>query len=223
MQKQKSRVARLLPLSFVLCTVVVLCLVLGLAPVAADAAATGADSRLELGPALQAAGPNPSLGANASTLAPLVGSWDVDYTDFLKDGQVSRRSGRFTAGWILDGRALQDFWVVDPAGPGKEREVFTELFYFDSKAAAWHVASFDPYVSAVATFAGAPVGNARIVVESHDLDPKATHRWSFDDTRPGSLVFRDEASTDDGKTWTLKSEYRMTRRGASSRGPESSK
>jgi len=215
MQKQMNRSTSLLPLSFVLCTVAASCVILGMTPGGADAAASGSDSRLEPGTSLQATGPHPSLGANARTLAPLVGSWNVEYTDFPKDGKASRRSGQFTAGWILDGRALQDFWVVDPSGTNKEREVFTELFYFDPKSATWHVDSFDPYVSAVATFAG-PVREDGVVVESHDLDPKATHRWSFNDVRPGSLVFRDEASSDGGKTWTLKSEYRMTRREDSS-------
>lgn len=214
MRKQGSHATSLLPLSFVLCTVVASCVFLGMTPVPAYAASTEGGSRPGPGAALQATGPHPSLGANANTLAPLVGSWAVEYTDFSKDGHAAHRSGRFTAAWILDGRALQDFWVVDPSGTSKEREVFTELFYFDPKSATWHVHSLDPYVAAVATFAG-PSGGSRIVVESHDLEPKATHRWSFNEIDPGSLIFRDEASSDGGQTWALKSEYRLTRQEAS--------
>jgi hypothetical protein len=192
----------------VLSAVVVMCLVLGAAP----AAASTSDPTLALGSALQATGPHPSLAANARTLSMLVGSWDVAYSDFSKDGKVTHRSGRLTVGWVLDGRALQDLWVVDPSGTTQEREVFTELFYFDPKASTWHVDSFDPYVAAVATFSGAAVGDDRIVVESRDLDPKATHRWSFNEIRPESAVFRDESSSDGGGTWTLRSEYRLKKR-----------
>jgi len=213
MHSQKTRLTRLLPLSFVLSTVALSCVLLGMTPVPADAAAAATNPRLERSSPLQAAAPHPSLGANASTVARLVGAWDVQYTDFLKDGKVSHRTGRFNIGWVLDGRALQDFWVVDPSATNKEREVFTELFYFDPKSATWHVDSLDPYAAAVATFVGAPVGDDRMVVESHDLDPKAIHRWSFNDIRADSLVFRDEVLNADGKSWALKSEYRMTRRG----------
>lgn len=36
---------------------------------------------------------------------------------------------------------------------------------------------------------------------------------SQNDIRPGSFVWRDEASSDGGKTWKPQAEYRMTRRG----------
>lgn len=56
-----------------------------------------------------------------------------------------------------------------------------------------------------------PVGNDRYVLETSDLGSKQT-RWSFNDIRADSFVWRDEASNDDGKTWKLQSEYKMKRR-----------
>jgi hypothetical protein len=37
----------------------------------------------------------------------LVGTWDVAYTDFLKDGKVKHASGEFIVGWVLDGRVVE--------------------------------------------------------------------------------------------------------------------
>jgi hypothetical protein len=51
------------------------------------------------------------------------------------------------------------------------------------------------------------------VLETPDLGRKQT-RWSFNDIRPDSFVWRDEASNDDGKTWKLQAEYQMKRRRA---------
>jgi len=53
----------------------------------------------------------------------------------------------------------------------------------------------------------------RFVIETADLG-NPTNRWSFNDIGPDSFVYRDEASTDGGKSWRLQSEYQMKRRGA---------
>ena len=185
------------------------------------AAATGTagstranDPRLDMVTALEATAPHPSLGDHSGVFGRLVGAWDVEYTDFSKDGKVTHRSGELMFGWVLDGRVMQDLWVVNPSGAGKDREVYTDLLYFDPKSATWSAVSIDPQDASVATFTGGVVGDNRIVLDSHDLVPKETRRWSFNDIRPDSLVFRDDASHDGGKTWTLKSEYHMKRRGA---------
>lgn len=163
--------------------------------------------------ALRATSPNPSLADHAKLIDRLVGGWDVEYTDFKKDGAKLHRTGRLFFGWVADGRVMQDLWIVDPWGSHKEREVYTDLFYFDPKAATWRVASVDPYEASVATFTGA-VGENRISLESQDLVPNETRRWSFNDIGPDTLVFHDETSTDGGKTWRLTGEYQMKRRNA---------
>ena len=78
----------------------------------------------------------------------------------------------------------------------------------------WDVEFIDPQIASVATFTGGAVGDDRIVLDSQDLVAGQTRRWSFNDIRDHSLVFRDAASNDGGKTWKLKSEYHMKRRGA---------
>lgn len=197
-----------------LAVVLLLCISLGIRVAAAtgNAGRPASDSRLEMVTALEATGPHPSLGDHASVFDRLVGSWDVEYTDFAKDGKVTHRSGELMFGWVLDGRVMQDFWIVYPSGAHKDREVYTDLLYFDPKAGTWPAVSIDPQEASVATFTGNAVGEDRIVLDSHDLVPQETRRWSFNDIRPDSLVYRDEASSDGGKTWTLKSEYQMKRR-----------
>jgi hypothetical protein len=185
-----------------------------------DAAAASSDAiasdepRLDLVAALRAPGPHPSLGEQANVFGRLVGSWDVEYTNFSKDGKVSHhRSGEFIVAWILDGRAMQDIWIVDPSGGRKDREVYTEVRYFDAKSETWHVAFIDPEDASVARFTGGAVGSDRIVFESQDLDGTET-RWSFNEIRPDSLLYREESSRDGGNTWRLTSEYHMKRRAA---------
>jgi hypothetical protein len=42
----------------------------------------------------------------------LIGSSDLDVTRFLDDGSERRRQGEWHFGWALEGRAIQDIWIV---------------------------------------------------------------------------------------------------------------
>jgi len=173
---------------------------------------SAADPPRDLVAALEATNPNPSLGDQAQVLSRLVGAWDVEYTDFSKDGKSIHRTGEFIVSWVMDGRALQDLWIVDPSGKRKDREVYTTLHYFDAKSRTWHATFVDPEHGSIARFTGGPQGSDRFVIETADLG-NPTNRWSFNDIGPDSFVYRDEASTDGGKSWRLQSEYQMKRRG----------
>jgi len=175
--------------------------------------APAADPPRDLTAALEATRPSPALGDHAHVLSRVIGTWDVEYTDFAQDGTATHRTGEFIVGWVMDGRAIQDLWIVNPSGTRREREVYSDLHYFDSKTRTWHATFFDPEHASVAKFTGGPVGEDRFVLETQDLGSPQT-RWSFNDIRPESFVWRDEASGDGGKTWRLQAEYRMKRRGA---------
>jgi hypothetical protein len=190
------------------------CISVGIATAAATGQAGSAPaSDMRLAPALEATGPDPSLGDQAKTFGRLIGTWDVEYTDFSKDGKVIHRRGELSFAWVLDGHVMQDLWVVYPSAEGKAREVYTDLFYFNPKSGTWADVFLDPQDASFATFTGGASGNDRIALDSRDLVPGQIRRWSFNDIRGDSLVFRDDASADAGKTWTLKSEYHMKRRG----------
>jgi hypothetical protein len=174
--------------------------------------AAAADPRLDMVKTLQAMGPHSSLGDQAKVFGRLIGSWDVEYTDFSKDGKVSHRLGEFTVGWVMDGRAIQDVWIVYPSGARKEREVYTDLRYFDPKSQTWPATFIDVEHVSIARFTGGAVADDRIVLATQDLGGGET-QWSFNEIRPDSFVFRDQASSDGGKTWRLQSEYHMKRHG----------
>lgn len=177
-----------------------------------DGNAPVADPRSGLATELGATGPHPSLGDQAEVVGRLVGTWDVEYVHFEKDGKTTQRTGQFIVGWVMDGRAIQILWIVDPSGTRKDREVYTNLHWFDPKSKAWRSAFVDPEHGSVARFTGGPVGHDRFVLDTEDFG-SGQSRWSANDIRPDAFVWRDEASSDGGKTWKLQAEYRMTRRG----------
>jgi hypothetical protein len=180
--------------------------------------ASASDPRLDMVTALQARGPNPTFGDQAKVYDRLVGTWEVEYTDFSKDGKSTHRSGEFIVGWVMDGRAIQDFWIVYPSGARKEREVYTDLRYYDPKSRTWPSTFIDVEHASVAKFTGGAVGDERIVFDTRDFDDTNT-RWSINDLRSDSFVWREEESLDGGKTWRLTAEHHMKRRGAVAPAP----
>jgi hypothetical protein len=185
----------------------------------ADAPAT--DPSPDMIRELQAADPNRALGDGAEALGNLVGSWDIEYGFISKDGTVKHESGEYFAGWVMDGRAMQDLWIVHQSPTRKQKEVYTTLRYVDPKSGTLHATFIDPQIASIANFTGTVDGNDRIAALTHDFSDKGDqqNRWSFNDIGPNSFVFRDEQSNDGGKTWRVVEEDHMTRRGAKPAGP----
>lgn len=183
-----------------------------------DATATSAAVDSDMIRQLQAAGPHASLGSGAEALGRLVGTWEVEYSFFPKDGKVKHKSGAYSAGWIMDGRALQDIWTVDASGDRKQREIYTTLHYVDPKSGTWYATFVDPEHTSVARFTGSVVDGDRIVILTQDLSDGKEDRWSYNGIQADSFVFRDEQSGDGGKTWRLLEEDRFTRRGVAQQG-----
>jgi hypothetical protein len=175
--------------------------------------APATDPRLDLVAALQAMDPHPSMGDQAKVFGRLIGTWDAEYTEFSKDGKTTHSSGEVIDGWIMDGRAIQNLFIIYPSATRKDRFIGTTLRYFDPKSGTWRVTYIDPENDSVARFTGGAVGDDRIVLHSQDTDGQET-RWSFNDIRPDSFFFRDEVSRDGGKTWWVREEDHMKRRGA---------
>jgi hypothetical protein len=206
---------------FVVCllaSVFLPCAVLGISIAGATEEAGYApatDPRLGMVAALKAMGPHPSLGDQAKVFGRFVGTWGGEYTEFSKDGKETRSSGEWIFGWVMDGRAIQDLFIIHPSAARKERFIGTTVRYFDPKSATWSVTFVDPENGAVETLTGGAVGDDRIVLLSQNTDGKET-RWSFDDIRPDSWVFRDEETRDGGKTWRLREVDHM-KRGAAPR------
>lgn len=189
-----------------------------------SAAATGSDTtpsstdpRRDMIAALDAPGPAPSLGDQANVFGRLVGTWKIEYAFLSKDGTTSRSSGDFSVGWVMEGRVVQCLFTIDPSADRKEKYIGSSLNYFDAKSQTWRMVYVDPENDAVIRVTGGAAGNDRIVLLTPDTDGKV-NRWSFDDIRPDSFVYRDEVSHDGGKTWRLQEEDHMTRREAAAPG-----
>jgi hypothetical protein len=168
------------------------------------------DPRQQMIAVLAATGPHASLGDQARTWDRFVGTWDCDFGFHLEDGTVRHSPGELEFGWVLDGHALQDLWILYP-GPGeKERGIGTSIRFFDERSKTWRVVFVNPQAGAVRTVEGGREGD-RILLRGQNADGSMI-RWSFNDITEDSFTWRGEKSRDEGKTWRLEEEHHMKRR-----------
>ena len=145
--------------------------------------ATPSKPALELSAAMAAASAHPSLVDQAQVFGRLLGTWDVEYMDILKNGKRLGRTGLFIVGWVMDGRAIQDLWIVDPSPGHAEREVYTDVRYFDPKTVLWTSIFVDPEHASMARFSGGAVADGRIVLHTSDLGSKENRCRSMTSSR----------------------------------------
>ncbi len=149
----------------------------------------------------------------------LVGSWDLDVTRFLEDGSIRRRPGEWHFGWALEGRAIQDVWIVPPRGAGRAGDAAanvdvygTTLRVYDPRIDAWHIQWTDPVTQTYLTMIGRREG--RDIVQLGQDAAGQRIRWSFSEITPDSFRWRGEVSADEGSTWRLTVEFFARRAGA---------
>ncbi|MGD0272662.1 MAG: hypothetical protein ABSB96_02905 [Gaiellaceae bacterium] len=137
-----------------------------------------------------------------------VGAWEVVATGFQPDGTRSERNGEWHFAWLLGGRGVQD--VLFEKGAPPERRG-TTIRVYDERIDAWQVSWMAPAWHEFVHLVARAVGD-RIVLEGAGTDPARRERWSFNEIREDSFLWRGEVSLDEGKTWTLEQEIRARRR-----------
>ena len=143
-----------------------------------------------------------------------VGDWDVDFTVYNSDGTRETERAEWHFGWVLEGRAVQDVWIVPRRGErDKESPVKsdygTTIRFYDPALDAWRVVYVSPQHGDLLTFVAREVGE-EIVLEGHDADG-APMRWVFSEIKKDSFRWRRVVSPDGGKTWRLHKEMSVRR------------
>jgi hypothetical protein len=129
----------------------------------------------------------------------LIGRWTMDATLYPDDGGTHRGTGEIYFGWVLEGRAIQDVWILPGVFHG------TTLRVYDPAIDAWHILWSDPLRQFYARQVGKAQGDDIVQIGKNDAGESV--RWSFSDMTPGSLRWRGERSRDGGKSWQLQAEF----------------
>ncbi len=165
--------------------------------------------------ALIAPGRSPEIPESADLYGWLVGNWELEVYDHLPDGTVRRGNGEVHFWWVLEGRAVQDVWIMPArsartANLGKAGNRYgTTLRVWDPSIQAWRVTWINPVTGVRDELIGRRSGKDLVQLGTHsDAMPI---RWSFTEITPNSFRWLGESLNPDGKTWKLEAEFHAKR------------
>ena len=162
---------------------------------------------------LGAAGPDPAYETELQTFGRFVGSWDLECTEYAADGTTTTLPGEWHFGWVLDGRAVQDVWILPSRraraqGDGEPVEWGTAVRFYDPALGAWRVNWSGPGRGRSHAFI-ARERDGEIVLEGGDDDARL--RWTFSEITADTFHWRNEI-LEPGGDWRLQQEMRVRRR-----------
>jgi hypothetical protein len=145
----------------------------------------------------------------------LIGSWELDVVHYGENVAAQRIKAEAHFGWILEGRAVQDVWIM-PDRPNRSallQKTFnmygTTIRIWDPAISAWRVTYFNPVTGQRDELIGRWSGK--------DISQAGTHangvpiRWMFTEITADSFHWIGEALQPDAKTWKIEGEFRARR------------
>jgi hypothetical protein len=166
---------------------------------------------------LHAAGPAPERADKLALYAWLIGDWEAEITTYSADGVSHQGEGEIHFGWVLEGRAIQDVWMIPrrddrkpgvPCMPVAGNWYGTTFRVYDPALEAWRIYWIDPATNSFRYQVGRRQG--KDIVQEGTTDSGAHSRWSFTEIASDSFRWLGEASAD-GKSWKLVVEVRARR------------
>jgi hypothetical protein len=144
---------------------------------------------------------------------PLIGSWDLLVEWFDEDGNVVRSSnGEWHFSWVLEGRGVQDVWIVPPRGRRGSKEPYeygTSIRFYDHELGAWRSTWIGPMRSWIMRFIARKAGDEIVMESQEKAEP---YRWAFSNITENSFNWRNELEVSPGK-WRLEQRFAARRMG----------
>jgi hypothetical protein len=168
---------------------------------------------------LAAVGRSPEIPESADCYGWLVGSWKLDVRNYWGDVSALGLTTEAHFGWVLEGRAVQDVWILPMRAErtgelDRSRHSYgTTLRVWDSGLRAWRVTWINPVTGARADLIGRWSG--KDVVQIGALGNGTPIRWIFSEITSDTFRWTGESLQADGKTWKLEGEFRAQRVGPS--------
>jgi hypothetical protein len=166
---------------------------------------------------LHANGPDPERADKLELYSWLVGRWEFDVTTILEDGARHDGRGEIYAGWVLQGRAIQDVWMiprlqerkpgVEPL-PGAGNWYGTTLRIYDAALDGWRILWSDPATGFFTQQIGRAQGSN--IVQTGPDPRGGSMRWIFSGIQPEAFHWIAER-TPDNVYWRREVEIRARR------------
>lgn len=165
--------------------------------------------------ALLSSGRSPEIPESADVYGWLVGDWELDVVHYWVDVADRGLKGEVHASWVLEGRAVQDVWIM-PRIPERKANIDkttnmygTTLRVWDASIQAWRISWIDPFngrqVQQIGQWSG------KDIVQIGCFANGTPSRWRFTEITADSFHWIGDLLEPDGKTWKISGEFRARR------------
>ena len=146
----------------------------------------------------------------------LVGSWDLKILRYrTADVSGLNLEGEVHFGWVLEGRAIQDVWIMPrrsaraPETDKMNNMYGTTLRVWDRAVKGWRITWINPVSGHHEEQIGRRMGDEIVQIGAR-LDGTPT-RWRYTEMTANSFHWIGEALLPDGVNWRLEGEFLATR------------
>ena len=170
--------------------------------------------------ALHAEKPAPDRAEKLRLYGRFIGDWDAKIIAHAAGGARHEGSGEIHFGWILEGRAIQDVWMIPrraqrpnaPPFPVVGNWFGTTIRVYDPTIDAWRIYWVDPARNVFRQQIGRQRGEN--IVQEGKTESGALSRWSFTNITPNSFHWLGESSASEDTPWQLVVEVLAQRKAA---------
>ncbi|WP_051466934.1 hypothetical protein [Actinomadura oligospora] len=162
---------------------------------------------------LLADGPTGLYATEMRQFGRLAGHWRTEITYYPAGSPPRRVDGEWEFGYALEGRAVLDVWQwpgradLPPEGRAPDQECGLCVRIWDQRLRLWRF-TFHGTRGDILHMYAREIGD-EIVMER--AAPGALVRWTFADIAADTFHWRNERSTDGGRTWRLDQEVHAHR------------
>ena len=167
---------------------------------------------------LASPGRSPEIPESDDVYGWLIGSWNLDVLHYAAVNVAPLHlKGEAHFGWVLEGRAVQDVWIMPRRsertdGLEKTNNMYgTTLRVWDAAIQAWRITWINPVSGHREEQIGRRIGKDIVQVGARSNGTPT--RWSFTEITPDSFHWLGEALQADGRSWKLEGEFRAQRIG----------
>jgi len=172
--------------------------------------------RNELHIALAAPGRSTEIPESCDIYGWLIGSWELDVLHYRVDVRERHLKGEVHFARVLEGRAVQDVWIMPPRAersgpPDRTCNMYgTTLRLWDPALQAWRITWINGVTGTRDELIGRRSGNDIVQIGTHANGTPI--RWIFSEITADSFRWTGESLDADGQSWKLEGEFRAKRK-----------